>query len=94
MNFAGAAERFGSAVRRHWCIENSLHWVMEMTFREDESRIQKDYGAENFSWLRRLAISLLKNNETRNGSIRNKRLRAGYDFKFLLEVLNAVSTAI
>jgi len=91
MSFASDAERFGSAVRQHWGIENSLHWVMDMTFREDESRIQKDYGAENFSWLRRLAISLLKNNETRKGSIRNKRLRAGYDFEFLLEVLNAVA---
>jgi predicted transposase YbfD/YdcC len=93
MSFTSDAERFGSAVRQHWGIENSLHWVMDMTFREDESRIQKDYGAENFSWLRRLAISLLKNNETRKGSIRNKRLRAGYDFEFLLEVLNAVSMA-
>lgn len=88
MSFTSNAERFGTAVRQHWGIENSLHWVMDMTFREDESRIQKDYGAENFSWLRRLAISLLKNNETRKGSIRNKRLRAGYDFNFLLEVLN------
>lgn len=91
MSFASDAERFGTAVRQHWGIENSLHWVMDLTFREDESRIQKDYGAENFSWLRRLAISLLKNNETRKGSIRNKRLRAGWDFEFLLEVLNAVA---
>jgi len=91
MSFTSDAERFGTAVRQHWDIENSLHWVMDMAFREDESRIQKDDGAENFSWLRRLAISLLKNNETRNGSIRNKRLRAGYDFEFLLEVLNAVA---
>ncbi len=52
MSFASEAERFGKAVRQHWGIENSLHWVMDMTFREDESRIQKDYGAENFSWLR------------------------------------------
>ena len=91
MSFTSNAERFGTAVRQHWGIENSLHWVMDMTFREDESRIQKDYGAENFSWLRRLAISLIKNNETRKGSIRNKRLRAGYDFDFLLEILNAIS---
>jgi len=91
MSFTSDAERFGTAVRQHWDIENSLHWVMDMTFREDESRIQKDDGAENFSWLRRLAISLLKNNETQKGSIRNKRLRAGYDFEFLLEVLNAVA---
>lgn len=90
MSFGSDAERFGSAVRQHWGIENSLHWVMDVTFREDESRIQKDNGAENVSWLRRLAVTLIKHNTTRKASIRQKRLRAGYDFEFLLEILNSV----
>jgi len=90
MSFGSDAERFGSAVRKHWGIENSLHWVMDVTFREDESRIRKDHGAENVSWLRRLAITLIKHNQTRKASIRQKRLRAGYDFEFLLEILNSV----
>jgi predicted transposase YbfD/YdcC len=90
MSFASDAARFGSAVRQHWGIENSLHWVMDVTFREDESRIRRDNGAENVSWLRRLAVTLIKHNTTRKASIRQKRLRAGYDFEFLLEVLNSV----
>jgi len=73
-----------------WGIENSLHWVMDVTFREDESRIRKDNGAENVSWLRRLAVTLIKHNTTRQASFRQKRLRAGYDFEFLLEILNSV----
>ena len=93
MSFGSDAERFGSAVRQHWGIENSLHWVMDVTFREDESRIRKDYGGENVSWLRRLAVTLIKNNETQKGSIRQKRLRAGYDFEFLLEILNSIPAA-
>ena len=90
MSFASDAARFGSAVRQHWGIENSLHWVMDVTFREDESRIRKDNGAENVSWLRRLAVTLIKHNATRKASIRQKRLRAGYDFEFLIEILNSV----
>lgn len=90
MSFTSDAVRFGAAVRQHWGIENSLHWVMDVTFREDESRIQKDHGAENISWLRRLAVTLIKHNTTRQASIRQKRLRAGYDFEFLLEILNSV----
>ncbi len=78
MSFESDAKRFANAVRQHWGIENSLHWVMDVTFRENESRIHKDYGGENVSWLRRLAVTLIKHNTTQKGSIRQKRLRAGY----------------
>jgi predicted transposase YbfD/YdcC len=90
MSFASNAEEFARAVRGHWGIENSLHWVMDVTFREDESRIRKDHGGENVSWLRRLAITLLKNDKTRKDSIRAKRIRAGYDTSYLAEIINGI----
>jgi predicted transposase YbfD/YdcC len=93
MSFENDAKRFATAVRQHWGIENSLHWVMDVTFREDESRIHKDYGGENVSWLRRLAVTLIKHNTKQKGSIRQKRLRAGYDFEFLLEILSTIPTS-
>jgi predicted transposase YbfD/YdcC len=90
-SFASDAKRFAGAVRGHWGIENSLHWVMDVTFREDESRIHKDYGGENVSWLRRLAISLIKRDTTIKDSIRSKRIRAGYDVEFLKQMLACIS---
>lgn len=90
MSFKNDVEAFARAVRSHWAIENSLHWVMDVTFREDECRIRKDHGGENVSWLRRLAITILKNDTTRKDSIRAKRIRAGYDLSFLKDVINAI----
>ena len=89
-SFASDAKRFAGAVRGHWGIENSLHWVMDVTFREDDSRIHKDYGGENVSWLRRLAISLIKRDTTIKDSIRSKRIRAGYDVEFLKQMLACI----
>jgi len=93
-SFASDAKRFASAVRGHWGIENSLHWVMDVTFREDESRIRKDHGGENVSWLRRLAISLIKRDTTIKDSIRAKRVRAGYDVEFLKQMLACIADGI
>jgi predicted transposase YbfD/YdcC len=93
-SFASDAKRFAGAVRGHWGIENSLHWVMDVTFREDDSRIHKDYGGENVSWLRRLAISLIKRDTTIKDSIRSKRIRAGYDVEFLKQILASISDDI
>jgi hypothetical protein len=76
------------AVRWHWWIENSLHWVLDVTFREDDSRIRKGYGAENMATLRRLAISLLKRESTKQ-SIATKRLMAAWDDDYLFRVLLA-----
>lgn len=90
MSFDSHVEQFAEAVRGHWGIENSLHWVMDVTFREDESRIHKDHGGENVSWLRRLAITLIKNDKTRKDSIRAKRIRAGYDTDYLQDIINAI----
>lgn len=90
MSFKSDVKRFAEAVRGHWGIENSLHWVMDVTFREDESRIQKDHGGENVSWLRRLAITLIKNETFLKDSIRSKRIRAGYDTRYLEKILAAI----
>ena len=76
-----------TATRAHWQIENALHWVLDMAFREDESRLRKDNGAENFAILRRMALSALKKDTTVKLGIKNKRLRAGWDHTYLLHLL-------
>lgn len=76
------------ATRAHWQIENSLHWVLDMAFREDEARLRKDNGAENFAILRRIALNLLKQDTTKKLGIKNKRLLAGWDQTYLLHLLS------
>jgi len=71
-------KRFAAAVRGHWGIENSLHWVLDATFDEDQSRIRKDYGPDNFALLRRFALSLIKQDSS-PGSVRKKRKRAAWN---------------
>ncbi len=82
-----SGKRFGEAVRCHWGIENSCHWQLDVTFREDQSRIRKGHAAANFSILRRTALSLLKNNRSRKVGIKNKRFIAGLDEDYFTEVL-------
>lgn len=79
--------RFAAAVRSHWAIENRLHWQLDVTFQEDQSRIRKGHADANFSSLRRMALSLLKNNHTTKVGIKNKRLLAAMDDDYLAEVL-------
>lgn len=81
------AKVYGQALRKHWSIENNLHWQMDVSFAEDRSRIQKRHGAENFAMLRRVGLSLLKRHPAKE-SIATKRLHAAMDTKFLEEVLN------
>jgi len=73
-------------VRSHWEIENGCHWTLDMTFREDESRIRDQHLRENFAWLNRLALSLLKQHPGK-GSTAMKRRSCGWDESYLLEVL-------
>jgi predicted transposase YbfD/YdcC len=80
------ARYYGGALRRHWRIENCLHWQLDVTFREDDSRIQDRNAAENFALLRRVALSLLKRHPD-EGSIATKRFSAALDEKFLEEVI-------
>jgi predicted transposase YbfD/YdcC len=83
--------RFAHAVRSHWGIENSCHWCLDVTFREDESRIRDHHLRENFAWLNRLALSLLKQHPS-NDSIAGKRRACGWSDSFLLEVLTGQTT--
>ncbi len=81
------AEKFGNAVRKHWGIENSVHWVLDIAFREDESRIRKGSAPENFAAIRHIALNLLRNNKAFKGSIKSKRLNAAMDVKYLEQVM-------
>jgi len=80
-------KKFADAVRGHWGIENSLHWQLDVTFQEDQCRIRKGHADANFSLLRRMALSLLKNNKTKKVGVKNKRLCAAWDDNYLLQVL-------
>src|SRR4029079_9871897 len=81
------ARLLNEAARAHWTVENSLHWVLDVTFHEDASRIRKGDAPENFGLLRRLALCLLKKETTSKRSIRGKRLRASWDDGYLLQVM-------
>jgi predicted transposase YbfD/YdcC len=75
--------------RRHWGIENEVHWVLDVAFREDDCRIRAGNAAENFAVMRHLALNLLKATKNAKGGIHARRLRAGWDNAFLLQVLSA-----
>jgi predicted transposase YbfD/YdcC len=81
------AELLNQAARSHWAVENSLHWVLDVTFQEDRSRIRKGGAPENFGLLRRLALCLLKKETSSKRSIKGKRLQAAWDDTYLLRVL-------
>ena len=86
-----SAKYYARALRNHWCVENCLHWQLDMTFDEDGSRIQKRNAAENFAGLRRMALNLLKRHPSK-ASIACKRLEAAMDVDFLEEVLRRGDT--
>ncbi len=81
-----SGRRFAAAVRGHWSIENTLHWQLDVTFREDDSRVRNRYLTNNLAWLRRFAISLLKKHPS-NHSIKGKAQIAGWNNDFLFQVL-------
>jgi predicted transposase YbfD/YdcC len=75
------------AVRRHWSIENEVHWVLDIAFREDDCRIRAGSAAENMAVLRHIALNLLKQESSKRLGIKNKRLLAGWDNDYLFKVL-------
>jgi len=81
------AKAFGERVRRHWSIENSLHWILDVAMREDEARMRKDHGAENMAVIRHIAINLLKKETTEKVGIHAKRLIAACNNDYLSKVV-------
>jgi predicted transposase YbfD/YdcC len=81
------AQRIAKAVRTHWQVENSLHWILDVAFREDESRIRVDHAQTNFIVLRHLALSLLRQDKQTRLGIKAKRLKAGWDTAYLERIL-------
>jgi predicted transposase YbfD/YdcC len=89
-SLAVSVKRFAHAVRSHWGIENSCHWSLDVTYREDESRIQNKHMRENFAWLRRLTLSLLQQHPGRE-SVAMKRRSCGWSDDFMMEVLTGAA---
>lgn len=82
----GDARRIGRAIRGHWGVENQLHWRLDMSFGEDDSRLRVGHGAQNFSRLRRIVLNKLKS-DPRKVSLKVKRYRCSIDRDYLLERL-------
>jgi predicted transposase YbfD/YdcC len=87
----GGVAEYAQVIRDHWGIENNCHWVLDVLFREDGSRSGPEHGAENLAWLRRMAVSLLKNDTTCERSLRAKSAKALGDHDFLLQLLSQVT---
>ena len=81
------AQLFAQAVRGHWGVENPLHWWLDVTFREDQSRARSRTAAQNLATLRRSALNLIKTNRSEKRSVRHKRILAALDTRFLQQIL-------
>lgn len=79
---------FAKAVRRHWSIENELHWVLDVSFREDESRIRRENGAENMATVRHMGLNMLRQEKTCKKGIKAKRFKAALDTEYAEKVLS------
>ena len=88
-SLAVCALTLAQAVRGHWSVENSCHWVLDVVFREDDSRVRTGHAAENLGLVRRLANSLLQQEKTAKVGVKNKRLKAARSTEYLLKVVNA-----
>lgn len=86
-SWQASAPDFLQVIRDHWQIENGLHWVLDVAFREDDCRIRKDHASSNMVLLRRIALNLLKQEKTTKAVINNKRKRAGWDNQYLERVV-------
>ena len=83
------AAAIAKSIRTHWSIENSLHWCLDISFREDQCRVRKDHAPENMAILRHMAINLIKREKSLKGGIQTKRLKAAWDHNYLLKILSA-----
>jgi predicted transposase YbfD/YdcC len=87
MSLSGHARAFGKAMRSHWEIENHVHWMLDIAFQEDTSRMRKEHSPENFAILRHMALNLLKQERTAKCGTKAKRLKAGWSEDHLCKVL-------
>ena len=85
-----SAPRFAHSGRGHWGVENGLHWVLGVNFNEDASRVRKGHGAENLARLRHIALNVLKADKQTKLGVKNKRLVAGWDERYLAKLLLAL----
>jgi predicted transposase YbfD/YdcC len=83
-------ELFAKAVRRHWSVENELHWVLDVSFREDNSRIRRENGAENMATARHITLNMLRQEKTCKKGIKAKRFKAALDSDYAEKVLSTV----
>jgi predicted transposase YbfD/YdcC len=81
-------DHFLACSRAHWSIENALHWVLDIAFHEDDSRVRKDFAPQNLALIRHFALNLLKTEKSSKASIHTKRLQAGWDDAYLLKLLS------
>jgi predicted transposase YbfD/YdcC len=89
-SLGGSARQIQAAVRSHWGIENGLHWILDMAFREDECRVRAGHAAHNFALLRHTALNLLRHETSLRCGVKAKRLRAGWDTAYLLKVVASI----
>ena len=87
-SYPAQAEELLRSTRDHWCIENSLHWVLDVAFVEDHSRARTGHSDQNLAVVRRLALNLLKQEQSAKVGIKAKRKKAGWDYDYLLRVLS------
>lgn len=87
------AHLLAHCIRSHWAIENCVHWILDVTFREDHCRVRTGFGPENLAGLRHIALNFLKRETSAKKSINRKRFAAALDPDYLLKILQASSQA-
>jgi predicted transposase YbfD/YdcC len=83
-------KKIGSAIRAHWAIENTLHWVLDIRFKDDESRIRKGNAPQNIAIVKHMALNLLQKAKGKRDSIKQLRKAAGWDDNQLLNILKHI----
>lgn len=86
-NLESDAQRLAQIIRSHWCVENNLHWHLDVSFGEDLCKVRKDHAAENFSLIKKIALNLLKSDTSEKLGVPNKRKLAGWSPEYLLKIL-------